>query len=70
MGAQVRAFHPYDGDVGFSQRAHRIFVGNLKISMFNGVCYAIQECKLLQIILFVLSWWLSLSTYGSTKVSY
>jgi hypothetical protein len=63
MGTQVRAFHPYDSDVGFSQHAHRIFVGNLKVNMFNGVCYAIQEFKLLQIISLVLPWWPSLIPY-------
>lgn len=50
LGTQVRAFHPYDGDVVFLQRAHRIFVGNLKTNKIEGVGYGIHGFQSLQMI--------------------
>ncbi|KAL5065647.1 hypothetical protein RYX36_027384 [Vicia faba] len=57
MGMQVRAFHPYDGDVVFLQRAHRIFVGNLKTNKIEGVGYGIHGFQSLQIISVDLPLW-------------
>ncbi|XP_045810267.1 uncharacterized protein LOC123904677 [Trifolium pratense] len=50
MGTQVRAFHPYDSDVVFLQRAHRIFVGNLKMNKIEGVGYGIHGFQSLQMV--------------------
>ncbi|XP_004508250.1 putative F-box/kelch-repeat protein At1g15680 [Cicer arietinum] len=57
MGMQVRAFHPYDGDVVFFQRAHRIFLGNLKSNKFDGVGYGIHGFQSLQIVSLDLPLW-------------
>ncbi|WJX32256.1 hypothetical protein P8452_20601 [Trifolium repens] len=50
MGTRVRAFHPYDGDVVFLQRIHRIFVGNLKMNKFEGVGYGNHGFDSLQMV--------------------
>ena len=57
MGTQVRAFHPYDGDVVFLQRAHKIFVGNLKTNKIEGVGYGIHGFESLQMISLDLPLW-------------
>ncbi|CAK8563891.1 unnamed protein product [Lathyrus sativus] len=57
MGMQVRAFHPYDGDVVFLQRAHRIFVGDLKSNKIEGVGYGIHGFQSLQMISIDLPLW-------------
>ncbi|XP_058782884.1 uncharacterized protein LOC131657489 [Vicia villosa] len=56
-GMQVRAFHPYDGDVVFLQRAHRIFVGNLRTNKIEGVGYGIHGFQSLQMISVDLPLW-------------
>jgi hypothetical protein len=50
MGTRIRAFHPYDGDVVFLQRIHRIFVGNLKMNKFEGVGYGNHGFDSLQMV--------------------
>ncbi|GAU16752.1 hypothetical protein TSUD_199950 [Trifolium subterraneum] len=50
MGTRVRGFHPYDGDVVFLQRIHRIFVGNLKMNKIEGVDYGNHGYDSLQMV--------------------
>ncbi|XP_027368725.1 uncharacterized protein LOC113874709 [Abrus precatorius] len=56
-GVQVRAFHPYHGDVVFFQYVHRIFVGNLKTNQFDTVGYGIHGFQSLQTISLDLPCW-------------
>ncbi|KAK7264812.1 hypothetical protein RJT34_32423 [Clitoria ternatea] len=56
-GMQVRAFHPYHGDVVFFQYAHRIFFGNLKTNQFDTDGYGNHGFQSLQIVPLDLPLW-------------